>query len=150
MGELNKGEVYAKVNPDSPFALIRLCNVSVIEDALRQVKMGQYSRIAFLFAGVAQVVDVETVTVEELESFSGIGPKTARFFVVHTRKNQRHAILDTHILKYLRQNGINAPKSTPSGKAYLTLEQEFLKLADKSGMSLADFDLMLWKSFRKG
>ena len=93
---------------------------------------------------------LEDATIAELEEVYGIGPKTARFFIMHSRPNQEIAALDTHILKELRANGIDAPKSTPpAGKKYNQLEQEFIKLAKKSGKTIAEYDLQVWLKYRK-
>jgi len=93
---------------------------------------------------------LETATVADLEAIYGIGPKTARFFIMHSRPDQRVAALDTHILKELKANGHDVPKSTPAaGRRYNELEQLFLELADKSGMPVADYDLAVWKKWRK-
>ena len=93
---------------------------------------------------------LKIATVGELENVHGIGPKTARFFIMHSRPNQRVAALDTHILKELKAEGYSVPKATPpAGKRYNELEQLFIQLADKSGMSVADYDLAVWKKWRK-
>lgn len=93
---------------------------------------------------------LKTATISDLESIHGIGPKTARFFIMHSRPNQQVAALDTHILKELRANGIDAPKSTPpAGRKYHQLEQEFIKLAKKSGKTIAEYDLEVWLKHRK-
>lgn len=86
-------------------------------------------------------------TVEQLEDVYGIGPKTARFFVM-CHKGGNYAALDTHILKYLNSKGIEAPLTTPKGKKYLELEQEFLKLVP-SNMTPAEFDLEIWKQYAR-
>ena len=85
---------------------------------------------------------------EDLEAIPGIGPKTSRFFLLHTRPNQEIAVLDTWILKYLKNAGYNAPKATPSGKKYLELEKNFLFEARKNNMKPADFDIYIWRNFR--
>lgn len=84
--------------------------------------------------------------VEDLESIKGIGPKTARFFINSSRPNTNFAVLDTHILKFLRDKGYDVPKSTPSGKRYLELEQLFLSLVP-DGQTVAEFDLEIWKKY---
>lgn len=89
-------------------------------------------------------------SVADLESIHGIGPKTARFFIMHSRPDQRVAALDTHILKELKANGFKVPKSTPpAGNKYRELEGNFIQLADKAGKSVADYDLEVWKKHRK-
>lgn len=109
--------------------------------------VGCYNRVAKTIRQILNKnLDLRFCSVEDLESIHGIGPKTSRFFITHSRKNQRFAILDTHILSFMRERGIDTPKSTPSGQKYAKLEQDFLKLVDASGMSPADFDLMIWKS----
>lgn len=96
---------------------------------------------------VSKDIDLKNCSVLELESVIGIGPKTARCFLIHTRKGVRHAGLDTHVLKYMRENGVDVPKSTPVGKKYLELERKFLEMADKSGKSISEFDLEIWRYY---
>ncbi len=92
-------------------------------------------------------LDLRTCTVEELEAIYGIGPKSARAFIMWSRPGVRHAIIDTHILKWLKQQGVvKVPKATPTGKQYLRLEQEFLNRVPMD-MSPAEFDLSIWKQF---
>lgn len=92
-------------------------------------------------------IDLFSCSVLDLEKIPGIGPKTSRCFLMHSRKNVRHAGLDTHCLKYLRDKGYDVPKSTPSGRKYLEIEKIFLELADKSGKTIAEFDLEIWKKY---
>jgi len=116
--------------------------------------MGQYQRISTAFRGVAKfffpLTDCEMshplnhVQVKELECVKGIGMKTSRFFVMHTRKNQYYACLDTHILQWLGSKGHNVPKTTPSSAKYLELEKVFLDYAKEMNMLPADLDLQIW------
>lgn len=124
-----------------------------IEGFLRKVKMGQYKRIATAIHSVANLINPRTCSLEQLGQVKGIGPKTARFFLLHSRPNARIAVLDTHILKFLSANQIaNVPKSTPQNpKEYSRLENEFLQIYDKFhvGLTVAEFDLEVWKSYSK-
>jgi len=96
----------------------------------------------------ASKLNLKTCTVTDLESIYGIGPKTARCFLLHSRKDAQVAGLDTHMLKYLREMGYDdAPKSTPTGKKYLTNEKRVLSLAKEAGMTPASFDLMVWNKY---
>ena len=73
--------------------------------------------------------------------------KTSRCFLIHSRKDVKYGGLDTHILKYMKSLGHDVPKSTPTGKKYLKLEEIFLSLLEKSGKTLSEFDLSIWKEF---
>lgn len=101
---------------------------------------------------IAYGLDLKTCAAADLEKIHGIGMKTSRCFILHSRKDARYAGLDTHMLKHLREVGIeNVPKATPSSKKlYLTLEKEVLSLADKAVMSPAEFDLMIWNKYSSG
>jgi hypothetical protein len=132
----------------TPFQLIRRTAYrGELLDAIKASRLGQYNRLCrFMIESLN--LDLRTCTVEDLEAIPGCGPKTARMFLMFSRPDQRFAALDTHVLKHLRANGIDAPKTTPpAGKTYARLEQEFLKLADASGMSIADYDLAVWKTY---
>lgn len=118
--------------------------------AMKKFGLGQYNRIFWAIDDFLKLPDLRTVTVEELEACYAVGPKTARFFVVHSRPNQEHAILDVHILKWLRLQGVNAPKNTPQGKHYAEFEKIFLQFVRHSGQSVAEFDLNIWKALSNG
>ncbi len=120
---------------------------TVLFQALKKFGLGQYNRLCQSIEDLVKLPDLRTVTVEQLENCFAVGPKSARFFLVHSRTNQEFAILDTHILKWLRMNGINAPKNTPQGKWYKHFEEIFLTLVKKAGKSVAEFDLNIWKMY---
>lgn len=93
--------------------------------------------------------EIRNYTVEDLEQIHGVGMKTSRFFVVHSRPDQRYTILDTHILKWLGKQGYNVPKSTPPRKRYLELEKTFLDECDKRNRNPAELDLEIWNEYSK-
>lgn len=132
----------------SPFDKIkRLLRNDTLMEALKMSRLGQYRRL-HNFMEDAIKVDLRNCNVTDLEKIRGCGPKTARMFLMHSRPRQRLAAIDTHVLKYLKENGVKVPKATPpAGKSYEALEEEFLKLADRSGMSVADFDLQVWSRY---
>lgn len=133
------------------FELLSQCTESYIRQKLEAVKMGQYFRIARAIGDIVyDLPNLKTITIEGLERYRGVGPKTARFFMLHSFKGAKCAVLDTHILKYLRDCGYDAPKSTPqNSNAYRKLEIRFLELWEKTnqGLSLAEFDLKIWKKY---
>jgi endonuclease III len=93
-------------------------------------------------------INLHSCSVDELEEIPGIGKKTSRFYMLHSREGYRGAALDTHILKFLRESGVpDVPKTTPgSKKTYQRLEQAFLELVPP-GIAVADFDLNIWKRY---
>lgn len=95
-------------------------------------------------------LNLQTCTVDQLTAIHGIGPKTARMFLLHSRPNQRYAALDVHILHYLRDLGHDVPRNTPgSARRYAEIEQLCLRFADDLNMSPADWDLMVWNHYRR-
>ena len=148
----------ARIIKVSPFKWLRylidyedeLLKASHLSERLKTYKLGQYNRIEKAFRGILQFEGrLDAVTLEELESIEGIGPKTARFFLLHSRPDQKVAALDTHILKFMAEKGYKVPKSTPSKKKYGQIEKDFLTECEKAGKDVADMDLEIWKTYSK-
>lgn len=117
---------------------------------MKMHKLGQYNRLEKAFRGILKFKGkLDSVTIEELESVDGIGSKTARFFILHSRPDQKIAVLDTHILKFLSEKGYDVPKATPSKKKYGKIEEYFLAECEKAGKNVADMDLEIWKTYSK-
>ena len=136
----------------TPFEAIKnLVDIKVFVAYLKMAKMGQYRRIYRALRDLVESgIDLKTCTVEELEAIHGIGPKTSRFIIMHSRPNQRLATLDTHILRWMRDQGIETPKATPqSKKLYKELEDKFLTLCDKCAILPSQLDLEIWKQYSK-
>jgi hypothetical protein len=133
----------------TPFEKIRfMIDNDLLNHFLRSARLGKYNLLERAFCKLVELKPEDLYSIDKLETVPGIGPKTSRFIVLHSVPNARYAALDTHVLKYLRSKGYDAPKSTPSsGSKYRELEQIFLKEADAAGMSPADFDLTIWKSY---
>jgi len=95
-------------------------------------------------------IDLRRCTPEDLESIYGIGRKTSRCFILHSRAKAQCAGLDTHILCFLDMIGVGAvPKNTPSSKKeYLRLEKEFLDQAKKYDKTPAELDLVVWNELK--
>lgn len=95
-------------------------------------------------------LDLRQCSVNDLEKIYGIGMKTSRCFVIHSRADAQCAGLDVHILKFLRERGHDVPKGTPgSKKKYIELEQIFLEYARKAGKTIAEFDLQIWNKYSR-
>ena len=110
-------------------------------------RVGQYTRLT---KGIMQSLDLDlrTCSLEDLLNIHGVGNKTARFFLLHTRRNGDYAVLDTHILAWMRDHGVeNAPKSTPTNlKVYEQLENKYriLSRLHYPHLSNAQIDLLIW------
>ncbi len=136
--------------PDGVLPLAYLAeNEIALHNTLVANRVGQYQRIKRAILDAAKL-DLRTAAVEEIEGIFGVGPKTARLFILHSRPDADVAVLDTHILKWLGDVGVDpVPKTTPSGKAYERLERlavRFKKIY-YPGMSLAQADLLIWSKY---
>lgn len=133
----------------TPFQYIStLLEMGILRTSLEKARLGQYTRLEKAFSQVIPL-DLRTCTPEELESIPGIGMKTSRFFIVHSRELAEYAVLDTHILKYIRDViGVDTPRQTPAKRKYLELEKIYLEHAKCKNMSLAELDLKIWVSYR--
>ena len=117
-----------------------------VHNTLVANKVGQYTRLT---KGIMQSLDLNlrTCTLEDLLKIHGVGNKTARFFLLHTRAGCEYAVLDTHILKWMRNRGEDVPKSTPTNsKVYRELEKRFRYLSRLAYPFLSDsqIDLLIW------
>ena len=131
-----------------PFETVQsLINQRKLDSQLRRHKLGQYKRINKAMCGMI-LIDPATVTLEELEQIHGVGAKTARMLLLYTRPDQEMIPLDTHVLKWLRANGYNAPKSTPPpGKKYRELELAFIEEGKKRGLTAKEWDTQVWQQY---
>jgi thermostable 8-oxoguanine DNA glycosylase len=131
---------------DSPFALLKLRTIKDLIWWLRGSGIGCYNIKSKTIKHLLDAnLDLKTCSIADLQAIPGIGPKTARFFVLHTRPGAQVACLDTHILKFLAKQGFKVPKSTPSGKRYLELEKAYLDLCEENSWDPAQKDIEIWK-----
>jgi thermostable 8-oxoguanine DNA glycosylase len=135
------------MKPPGSSPLTYLSESSNLHNMLVANRVGQYNRITKAIEQSSKL-NLKTAKLEDLMSVFGVGPKTARFFILHTRKNAECAVLDTHILKWLKSVFIDldVPSSTPSGKEYEKWERLAIKAIQThfGEMSLAEADLMIW------
>lgn len=130
-----------------------------IRGFLESEKIGQYGRISkALFNVCTEIIFhpnadhthfLRECSVEKLEDLVGL--KTSRFFILHSREGARVAVLDVHILRWLKGLGHDlVGDSTPSCKVkYRWVEKIFLNECDKRGMLPATLDLEVWKAGAK-
>ncbi len=144
---------------DSPFAMIRRLDrqsktegdgADYLMHHIRCSHLGNYNKTVRAFRECSKSrLDLKTCTVAQLEAIHGIGPKSARFFVLWgvREKSERVAALDVHVLRFLRHLGHPAPKSTPTGKRYVKLEAAFLGICDELGLEPKRVDWAVWSLY---
>jgi len=141
---------YHELPFDSPFDVIEDQAYDDLPNIMKDAGIGCFNQKARTFAELIESgIDLKKCSVDDLEAIHGIGMKTARCFLIHSRRDVRLAGIDTHMLKHLKAVGVpNVPSSTPSNKKeYVRLENEFLKLADEAGKAPAVFDLEIWNKY---
>ena len=132
----------------TPFEFIRSFGVIEFRKYLVSNRVGQYDRITRALYTSTRL-NLRTCTRDDLMKIHGVGPKTARFFLLHTREFCDEIVLDTHILRWMREKcGINdVPKNTPqnpekyAGWAGLC---KYLMEIHYPRLTLAQADLMIW------
>ena len=140
---------------ETPFDLIKhyIDNKTLVQK-LKSLKIGQYTRIEKALRDIINL-NVETCTLDDLLACHGVGNKTARFFLLNTRKNAEYAVLDTHVLKWLNNllgNWRSVPKSTPTSESrYALWEYKAIQAMKKEypERTLAQADFEIWKTFAK-
>ena len=104
-----------------PFDILGKKKASTIQSMLKNLGIGCYKLKGQGIKEAACAVSngdlsLQNSTLEELEKINGVGLKTSRFFVVHSRPNAHHAVIDTHLLKFLKSKGHDVPEQTPTSK----------------------------------
>jgi len=132
-------------NNELPFNYLKN-NIHDLHNILVANKVGQYNRIE---TAIKQAIhlNVEECSLEDLLNIHGIGMKTAKFFLVYSRSGEKHAILDVHILKWMRRYYDDAPTNTPPPSQYWKWETRFFKLVESEfgdNIDLTKIDLLIW------
>lgn len=148
-----------------PFAFLRACaRDGSLGARLRQVRLGKYALLDRSFTALCgSGADLRTCGWRELTAFPGIGIKTAKFFVLHSRPGEMHGVLDTHVLAWMREHwgagrrGTAVPRHSPQDPAaYALWEAVYFgmvaarhhALPGSPAVDWARFDLDLWKERR--
>lgn len=139
----------------SPFQVLKKADEhGILLEEIQKAKLGQYKKIHAAFEYLTNFhIDLSMTWPYFLEKIPGVGKKTSRFFLLHSdeRYKNRIAILDTHILKFIREKiDDRAPKSTPTNtEKYVYWEDKFLFWCEANNKNVAEFDLEVWKSYAR-
>lgn len=122
-----------------------------LHKSLVRVGMGKYQLISASFRKMVESdLDLWACPWQRLTEIPGIKTKTAKFFVLHSRPDQRLAVLDTHMHKKLKAVGYDPPPFPPTNPFMYSFWQDVvLRLADAAGASPAAYDLASWREFRR-
>lgn len=131
-----------------------------VRSLLQKHGIGQYNRLrrAWHDIGFGSFNNVncrsgqflKNATREQLTQIHGVGLKTASFFIQNTRPWADIAVLDTHILKWLRDEfyPFPVPRSTPQDPdLYNQLEAMFVGAAAVLNIEPAELDMQLWSHY---
>lgn len=133
-----------------PFDVIKKLDKDKLGIILKENGIGCFNLKARAMKELADSgLNLRTCSADDLEKITGIGMKTSRCFIIHSRRNALYAGLDTHILKHLSLKGYDVPKSTPSKKMYLELEKIFVDMALSLGKTVAEYDLEIWNKYSR-
>tara|TARA_A200000159_G_scaffold135889_1_gene135222 strand:- start:2995 stop:3585 length:591 start_codon:yes stop_codon:yes gene_type:complete len=135
---------------DSPFSLIRYAWAEGrLMELMKEYSISPYKQRYNSYIDVMMISDLYAVSLNRLLQVRGIGLKTARFFLSHSREDFDEPMLDTHILHFLRDQGYaNAPKTTPTNPSvYHQFASIFKDIARQLGKSVTDLDLEVWKKY---
>ena len=139
----------------NPFQTIKSAEQhGILFEEIKKAKLGQYKKIYSGFKYISEKeYNLNKMTPEILEKIPGVGMKTSRFFLLHSDifYTNKIAILDTHILKFIKENiDERAPKSTPVvSLTYRFWEDMFLRWCSDNNKDMAEFDLEVWKSYAR-
>jgi len=128
-----------------------------ITEALKKAKTGNYTlytnAIAFLALKLAEDSlyfnsnFLMNASLEDLLQIPGMNDLSARFFLIHTRENQEHAILDKKVFQWLSLFQ-TTPKRTPKGSQYILWEKKYLEFIKSYGTKLLESRSMLCQEKR--
>ncbi len=150
-----------KGSATTPFNLIRklLKTSSVIfkdglMEELSKNKIAPYKQRYNSFVDAVTLLpdNLSEVTIDDLQKVRGISTKTSRFFLTHSREDYDEPVIDTHILRFLRDEGHDdVPESTPQNpKVYAKVAKYFSDIAKARKQSITELDLQIWTEYSYG
>jgi len=122
-----------------------LIRADLLEKQLKWARLSPYIKNIRAFTDVVELQScLSEITLSELLQTHGIGDKTARMFLLYTRPDQRLAVLDVHVLRWMGARGHTVPKWHPTGNVYRKLEISFLNECLAAGKTPVELDREIW------
>lgn len=140
----------------TPWEYIRGCSDKVLMRNMKRAKIGKYKLLFDSFRSLSKMLLSRFINDHptphskryNLTARPAVGIKTASLFLLHSIRDSRMAVLDTHLLKYLRKLYPKArvPKASPQSMVrYMELEDMWLGYCYRNGYDPATHDLDIWK-----
>jgi thermostable 8-oxoguanine DNA glycosylase len=142
----------------TPFEIIRWWTDRELLWHMKRAKLGKYKLMGDSFRRLTSahslpLLDNWETSVQAkrvwLASYPGIGLKTASLFLLHSVEGCKMAVLDTHLLKYLRKLYPKArvPKASPQcPHKYRQIEDMWLGYCYRNDRDPATYDLEIWNN----
>lgn len=137
----------------SPFDVVNRLNAkAALTATMKAVKLGKYQLMVSAFCEAASIDNLQTISRSELARIPGVNLKTASFFILHSRRFIMMAVLDTYVLRYLRdafpkQAKLIGKTSPQNLHRYHLLETLFLGCCARRHITdIAVADLACWNS----
>jgi thermostable 8-oxoguanine DNA glycosylase len=137
---------YCNRRRGSPLKKLRsLLRAELLEKQLRWARLSPYVKnIAACHQLASLPWYLDEITLEQLTTIHGIGEKTARMYLLYSRPDQRLAVLDVHVLRWMRSRGHSIPKWHPTGNVYRKLEISFLNECKAANKTPVELDREIW------
>ena len=123
------------------FPRSRARQLSKVRDALSKISLSER---------LSEISDPKMVRAKLVKDISGIGPKQASMFLRNVGVSYDLAILDTHVIRYMKMKKLLKSKDTKlnSLKNYEHTENVFARYANKIGFSVGCIDWAIWATMR--
>jgi N-glycosylase/DNA lyase len=109
-----------------------------------------YGRGSSLREILKSAADCKNARISIMSSALGAGPKQASLFLRNIGYSADLAVLDTHVLQYMRWMGLTdrAESSVQNLKTYEDLEHAFRDHVRELGFTVGEYDLAVWITMR--
>lgn len=96
------------------------------------------------FEGIVKALDLDSISArKKLLKVRGLGMKEASHFLRNTGREDV-AIIDRHVLKWLKGEGYISEVPSITEKRYVEVEKILSDIAEEKKCSLAELDLRIW------
>jgi hypothetical protein len=155
--EIKMREFISQMPLGSPFLRVKLMvETGTLNRNLRKVKIGKYKLLTKGFKAASKLdldaletADPQTA-LQTLSAIPGLGPKGSRMILMYAYPHHANSwvVLDVHILRWLREQGFEAPKQTPpEGPTYHKLEALFKMAATMRNLTTRQLDTEIWTKY---